>query len=395
MLRKYRFKNFFSFLEETEVSLTVSSHVPDAYSIAKDDRGQRVSKVLAVLGANASGKTNVLKPVVFVHWFVSQSFQLQPDALIPLQPHAEAMDQPSEFETEFCLDGEVWRYRVVLTTKRVLEESLHRKTSSQFSYVFVRKWSQASKGYEFKQKKDFGLKAAEVIDARQNASVLSIAAQYGVDIATKLGHFEIASNIDFAGRMVNDSNYIGRLGAYYHQNPDHRKHMEALLRRWDLGFHGVEFEEVIPNPEKPEEKAIMMYGVHKGRTGPFRLGFRQESSGTVALFSLLAKLLPVLRKGGMAVIDELESDLHPLMLEPVLDLFFNERTNPHNAQLLFTCHAAEVLKHLHKCQVLLVEKNAHCESEAWRLDSVKGVRVDDNLYAKYLAGAYSAVPEFH
>ena len=137
-----------------------------------------------------------------------------------------------------------------------------------------------------------------------------------------------------------------------------------------------------------------MYGVHKGRTGPFRLGLHQESSGMVALFLLLAKLLPVLRKGGVAVIDELESDLHPLMLEPVLNLFFDERTNPHKAQLLFTCHAAEVLKHLHKSQVLLVEKNAHSESEAWRLDSVKDVRADDNLYAKYLAGAYSAVPEF-
>ena len=395
MLRKYRFRNFFSFLDDAEVSLTVSSHVPDAYSIARDDRGQRVSKVLAVLGANASGKTNVLKPIVFTHWFVRHSFRLPPDAPIPLQPHAEAMDRPSEFETEFCLDGDVWRYRVVLTAKRVLEESLHRKTSSQFSYVFVRKWVQASKGYEFKQKKSFGLKAAEVIDARRNASVLSIAAQYGVDVATKLSRFEITSNIDFAGRVVNDSHYISQLGGYYHQNPDYRKRMESLLRRWDLGFQRVEFEEVVPDPEKPEEKAIAMYGVHEGRTGPFRLGFRQESSGTVALFSLLAKLLPVLRKGGVAVIDELESDLHPLMLEPVLDLFFDERSNPHNAQLLFTCHAAEVLKHLHKSQVLLVEKNAHCESEAWRLDAVKGVRADENLYAKYLAGAYSAVPELH
>ena len=393
MLRKYWFRNFFSFLEETEVSLTVSSHVPDAYSIARDDRDQRVSKVLAVLGANASGKTNVLKPIAFTLWFARHSFRLPPDAPIPLQPHVEASDRPSEFETEFCLDGDVWRYRVVLSAERVLEESLHRKTSSQFSYVFVRKWMRESKSYQFKQKR-FGLNATDVIDARQNASVLSIAAQYGVDTAIKLIHFEVTSNIDVAGRVVNDSHHIGRLGAYYYHNARDRKHMESLLRRWDLGFQQVEFEEIVPDPEKPEEKATVMYGVHKGRTGPFRLGFRQESSGTVALFSLLAKLLPVLRKGGVAVIDELESDLHPLMLEPVLNLFFDERTNPHKAQLLFTCHAAEVLKHLHKSQVLLVEKNAHCESEAWRLDSVKGVRADDNLYAKYLAGSYSAVPEF-
>ncbi len=391
MLRKYRFKNFFSFLEETEVSLEVSKHV-DTYGIARDEKGRRVSKVMAILGANASGKTNVLKPVVFVHWFASHSFQLPADAPIPVQPHAAAAGQPSRFETEFCLAGDVWRYRVVLTTERVVEESLHRKTSSQFSYVFLRRWSDEKNGYEFKQK-GFGLKAAEVVDARQNASVLSIAAQYGVETAKVVGHFEVTSNIDFVGRLVNDTGYIAHLGAFYKEQPEYREHMEKLLRRWDLGFHGVEFEEVIPNPEEPDNKATLILGVHEGRSGTFRLSFRQESSGTIALFALLAKLLPVLHKGGVAVIDELESDLHPLMIEPVLDLFFNEETNPRNAQLLFTCHAAEVLKHLHKCQVLLVEKNEHCESEAWRLDDVKGVRADDNLYAKYLAGAYAAIPE--
>jgi hypothetical protein len=43
--------------------------------------------------------------------------------------------------------------------------------------------------------------------------------------------------------------------------------------------------------------------------------------------------------------------------------------------------------------VILVEKNQECVSDAWRLDSVKGVRADDNLYAKYMAGAYGAIPQ--
>jgi hypothetical protein len=81
------------------------------------------------------------------------------------------------------------------------------------------------------------------------------------------------------------------------------------------------------------------------------------------------------------------------MLEPILDLFANPRTNPHKAQLLFTCHAMEVLNLLHKSQVTLVEKNEFNESSAWRLDSVEGIRADHNHYAKYMAGAYGAVPQ--
>jgi uncharacterized protein len=109
-------------------------------------------------------------------------------------------------------------------------------------------------------------------------------------------------------------------------------------------------------------------------------------------FVLLSRLLPVLEGGGIAVIDEFESDMHPHMLAPILDLFANPSTNPHHAQLLFTSHSMEVLHLLPKSHVTLVEKDEFNESQAWRLDEVKGIRSDDNYYAKYMAGAYGAVP---
>lgn len=96
----------------------------------------------------------------------------------------------------------------------------------------------------------------------------------------------------------------------------------------------------------------------------------------------------------MAIIDEFENDLHPHMLEPILDLFANPTTNPNQAQLLFTCHAIEVLNLVHKSQVMLVQKDGNCESTASRMDAVAGIRNDDNFYAKYMAGAYGAVPQF-
>lgn len=107
----------------------------------------------------------------------------------------------------------------------------------------------------------------------------------------------------------------------------------------------------------------------------------------------MSRLLPALAEGGLAVIDEFENDLHPHMLEPILALFASPITNPKRAQLLFTCHAMEVLNVLHKSQVMLVEKSENNESSAWRLDSVEGIRSDDNFYAKYMAGAFGAVPQ--
>ena len=100
----------------------------------------------------------------------------------------------------------------------------------------------------------------------------------------------------------------------------------------------------------------------------------------------------ILAQGGVALIDELENDLHPHMVEPVLDLFANKSTNPHHAQIIFTCHTPEVLDLLHKAQVLFVEKT-DCESVAYRGDEIEGLRSDDNLRAKYMSGALGAVPQ--
>ena len=84
--------------------------------------------------------------------------------------------------------------------------------------------------------------------------------------------------------------------------------------------------------------------------------------------------------------------MHPHALPQIIELFANPVTNPKNSQLLFTTHSLEVLNHLEKEQIILVEKKEACQSEMYRLDDLKGVRRDDNIYAKYMAGAYGAVP---
>jgi AAA15 family ATPase/GTPase len=162
-----------------------------------------------------------------------------------------------------------------------------------------------------------------------------------------------------------------------------------------LGLSGVDLEQLpVNDPQQPGRKVWIPFGRHRSHDVDFSLPFALESSGTQGAFVLLSRLLQALEIGGLAVIDEFENDLHPHMLEPILDLFANPATNPNQAQLLFTCHAMEVLNLIHKSQVMLVQKNPDCESTASRLDAVEGIRNDDNFYAKYMAGAYGAVPVF-
>ena len=394
MIHRYAFANFQSYLEWTEVSWLLDGKVPQSVWARTSPTGERVSSVMSVVGANASGKTALLKPLLFLDWFVSQSFATDAQALIPVQPHMSASDAPSEFEVEVDFEGRLWRYTLRCTRERVLHESLYTK-HDRMRYVFVRDWNEDEQAYSVKQK-DFGLLPAEAKKVRPNASLIATAAQYGVPLAQRIAASSgVRSNMYQYGRRQSDAGQLVVAAAHFVQSDNQRSQLVSMLRRWDLGLKDVDIrqiENVMPDGSK--QSFWVPFGIHATASSTnFELPFMLESNGTQSLFVLLSRLLPALEGGGVAVIDELENDLHPHMLEPILELFASSKTNPHGAQLLFTCHAVEVLNLLHKAQVMLVEKNEHNQSTAWRLDSVSGVRNDDNLYAKYMAGAYGAVPQ--
>ena len=404
MLHSYAFKNFVSFRERTEVSFALTqkagAHGWDAVSPSR----QRLATALAVIGANGAGKTSVIKPLAFLNWFIVHSFQSQPTAKIPVKPHFSAQDEPIEFELQADdPEGTLWRYVLRLTPERVLHEAVYRRPNrkrAKFSYLFERDWDETEKQYVIKQDDDFDLSPSEAKKVRPNASLISTAAQYGVEVAQRLVGANVASNIMHMGR-VDPSLGFHMASVFFHENVALKQQMERLLRDLDFGLAGVEIRELemaappelkLPDGVKLPPK-YQVLGVHTLKDGSkHELHMLEESSGTRTAFTQLSYLLNVLANGGIAVIDELESDMHPHMIAPLLDLFASPHTNPHNSQIIFTSHSIEVISLLGKSQVILVEKN-DCVSEAWRLDTVDGVRSQDNLYAKYMSGAYGAVPQ--
>lgn len=393
MLHSYAFSNFQSFRERVEVDLSINRKTALTDWMAESPTGERLSKLMAVIGPNGSGKTALLKPAIFMSWFIGQSFQLSPDAAIPINPHFAAEGEPTEFEAVVDFDDRLWRYVLRCTPERVLHEALYLKRE-RFGYVFVRDWDAESKSYVVKQQ-DFGLPAQEARRVRPNVSLISWAAQFGVALATRMAAAYVITNVNLFGRVPMGEQVLQRAARHFSNHHEQRGRMSQLLSGWDLGLSGVALQEIsASNPQDAEQKVWMPFGKHQSRGKEFLIPFFMESSGTQGAFVLLSLLLEALESGGLAVIDEFENDLHPHMLEPILDLFANPATNPHQAQLLFTCHAMEVLNLVHKSQVMLVQKTVECESTASRMDAVEGIRNDDNFYAKYMAGAYGAVPVF-
>ena len=396
MLNKYRFKNFFSFAGETEVSFLLNRQAPVTDLVFESPGGARLSKVIAAIGPNASGKTNVLKPLAFLSWFVAHSFtSSKPEDEIPIQGHFFSDEADSEFEIEFERQGQYYRYSLVINSERVVHESLHLKTSKFFSFIFRRDWSESNSAYEIKQQK-FGFAAKEAEKVRPNASLIATAAQYNVPCARELVSYfaRFYTNVNYSGRDHFKTSDVFEATEFFHGRPALRAQMSELLSQLDLGLSEViiESRKFVEKESDKSEEANIPFGVHRMGDQEQKLPFWYESSGTQAAFVLLEKILPALEHGGIVIIDEMEADLHPEMITAMLDLFIDRERNPHNAQIIFTCHAHEVLNDLQKDQVLLIEKDSDGFSEAWRLGDMKGIRRDDNLYAKYRAGAYGAVP---
>lgn len=396
MIHALRFSNFFSFADETELSFVLDSRGHAGHSsVTSELTSQRLSKLLAVVGANGAGKTNAIKPLVFLSWFISSSFFNEPNQPLFVQPHLLGQDRASRFELDFEVGAYVYRYKLHVVAERVLFESLSLKTSRLYTNLFTRSWDEASQSEQIRAPK-FGLPAKQAQRVKSNASLISTAVQYGVPIALGVADAlsDIWSNVDAYGRLAfRGARDVLGVTPFYAENENYRTKMATLLKQWDFGLDDVVLETHLQVGGDGKEKAVVHpYGVHRAGDREMRLPLMVESSGTQAAYVLLSRLLPALSAGGLVVIDELESDLHPLMLEPILELFTNPHTNPFNAQLVFTCHSVEVLNLLQKGQIMLVEKNAECKSEAWRLSDMEGVRADDNFYAKYMAGTYGAVP---
>lgn len=393
MIKNLSFSNFYSFADDTVIDFALGKKpTPSGYDINVD--GERFNKAIAVVGANGSGKTQCLKPLAFLSWFVDQSFlKGDPEEDIPFAAHLLHTDSPSHFELEFILDGVDYRYQLELTPQAVISEALYKKTSAQYSYLFKREKTQ--QGYRFKHK-GFPFPKAQAEKLRGNASLISAAHSYDIAEAKPFIDFfeRIESNVVSTGRRHFQHGAVVEAAAKFQKTPALLKRMSDAMSTFDLGLSSVDIRKLTVRDEAGKEEDVFIpFGLHKTNDGQtFELTFFEESSGTQSAFVLLQPILNALQKGGIAVIDEIDNDLHPHLIPHLLEWFEFDHTNPHQAQLIFTCHTPEVLNLLQKHQVYLIEKRNQ-QSEAWRLDDMAGLRADDNLYAKYMAGALGATPE--
>src|SRR3989338_8546500 len=254
MIHSFSCKNFYSFKELTTLDFEVNDNASENNGYFKTKSGSRLSKVETVIGPNASGKTNLLKILPLLKWLIVESFNIKPEANLPIQSFAfgEAKDQPTELSVVFEIDGKVYSYAFTLTKQRILSEEL---TAIEFvkekkgnKKLFARTWNDALSRYDF-ESENFNLPKEFDNLLRSNASVIGTAFRLNHKESQKIAKFwqHIETNVIEAG-WIGDHllpNSIAQLGEafdFFSDNSALKQEAEKLLCRFDLGLSGFEIK---------------------------------------------------------------------------------------------------------------------------------------------------------
>lgn len=398
MIYSYSCKNFYSINDKVEVRFDVNRNAPDTASY-KVEGNQKLSLVEAVVGPNASGKTNSIKAISFIRHLIAETAERDVDADIPVHTFLKG-DSPTEVGTKFSVNGRVFSYDFELCSERILKEVLKEQSLSEervtFKTLLSRTWNKKTQEYEVV---DNAFKAPSGLKWRRNASMvsrISLADESGlaVDIV-RYWRDNVVTNVWEGGNRDDHHHLHGdRLTEsaieflFKEENKTLLDQAKDLLANLDVGFHDFESEELKIEGRKVY-RIVHMYG-----DTSFSTPLRYESSGTKRAILILRYIFEALsRSGGVAALDEIDAYLHPDIVEVFVKLFTSSVTNPNGAQLIFSSHSHQLLAELDKQQIILVEKSDAGATDAWRLDEVTGVRADDNYYNKYIAGAYGGKPK--
>lgn len=399
MLFELEIKNFYSIYDPQTVDLRVASNVPELpgrFASVWPGADERAPKVVAIFGPNAAGKSTILRALSFVAWFVRDSFQLGPTARLPYERFnsSDGLDGPTRLSISLgglSDPGDPasaacrYTYSVEIggprdAPQRILAETLHYWPAP--AHRKVRLFERDGDG-KITGSGDFGLTGfRQALDKvlRPNASVISTLAQLKHPFATTL--WEAASTV-FSNILIERSDGVeDAVVRQYAQNPALVEALNREIERIDLGIRGMRLEN---GPTGP----IALFE-HEGHDGPMPLVL--ESHGTRTFLRLYPYLLGALERGGIAILDELDTAIHPLILPEILRWFHDPARNPHDAQLWMTCHNASLLEELVKEEVLFCTKSTNGRTEVYALQDIQAVRRDENFYRKYLGGSYGALP---
>ena len=408
MILRFRVENFRSLRTKQEISFVASGLDKSDSSVFRvDGLDEAILPIAAIYGANASGKTNVLRALHFFCRAVQDSHnKWKPNSSIDRQPFGRnESSSMSSFELDFVLEGIAYTYGFCVTSSEVSDEWLFSYPSKKKQTLFRRKRANFTFGKHF-----VGNKRLIETTVRANSLFLSAAAQNNHVLLSKIYKW-----IDDWIIITDERNSIVKLAAEICKDVEARDLLLSFVRNADLGIVGMQTKNHEPTAEvlerlervtknMPEEMAqqirmrtlekIEFNFIHSGpNNSNFTIDSADESQGTLNYFGLIAPVLLAINNGGVLIVDELDESLHPALIKGVLGLFTSPKSNVGNAQLIFNTHDTNLLDLdlLRRDEIWFSEKDTEGATHVYPLTDFRP-RSSEKIDRGYLEGRYGAIP---
>ena len=428
MISHLKVKNFRSVVDATMDLRYDEGKAPNGYKesprlafLKEDGCVERLVPCLALFGANANGKTNLLRAVAVLQMIVANSRidirRMYDPNLIVTCP------APAEFVFGFVKDGALFEYSLSFTDVGILSERLSRNGKTLFSLDGDKHdFRRIATKKPYTPKAIYEIYKVECCDGEGHwirPILNTIGHRYaGLNTEMTVAFGVIAKNVHiFIGGTetgvlpVAVDQLCGVMGC------DQNMALAAIvevIRKLDVEIKGIEiveretaavpltngFEILKHDGVTMRETRLFIHSAHENdRKERVVFDFMaQESAGTIRLASVVAYLLCALHSGDTIIVDELDRSLHPLLVRALLSLFQQRTRNEKRAQLVFTTHCTDLLDDeiLRLSEIGIVIKNAALGTKVRRLCDLRrdgeDIRNVSNFRRRYLDGFYSGVP---
>lgn len=416
MLLQFSVENFRSIRHRSEITFVATSLKDQRDTLIPSDHAKYgVLPVLALYGANASGKSNLLLAFRFMRSAVLSSFvRGEPGSGTPYEPFClddECNGEPSTFILDFVLSDVRYQFGFSLTAVRIVEEWLYAFPKKQKQILYSRDAREEDEEFYFSRSFEGSNKQIQSI-TRENSLFISAATKSGHPLLTAISsYFRRNISVRLTSSFERDSELAKEFSR------DHTLLAESIryLSLADTGIHDVQLHKTAVSEEHkseldelykviakmsgssqispPKEHTSIRFG-HTGSDGKLRyLDFADESLGTRYLFSLLPAMIVALRHGHVLILDEITTSLHTLLSRRLVSIFQDRDTNPKGAQLVFSTHDTNLLSpgFLRRDEIWFTEKTEAGETTVFPLTDIK-TKNTDNIERGYVQGRFGAVP---
>jgi AAA15 family ATPase/GTPase len=394
--------NLLSFQDKVTLSLEAASITELEETNVIEVPRLRLLKGTVVYGANGSGKSNLIRAMSVMRRVILESSSTSSTTeldIVPFLLNVQTRSAPSFFEITIQLEDRRYRYGFEIDKRLVHREWLYEAAKSTEKPLFLREKDGIEVRKSFPEGKDLEEKT------RDNALFLAVADQFNGPVAKKImswfQRFLVISGLRHEDFETLTYEMISDL--------ENSTALTDFLWQLDLGFGMLALSDTGPISTRnggvkadPYGRITTYHQIYnqEGETEDqeeFDLR-TQESAGTNKIFNLSGPIFQTLRKGGVLVVDELDSSLHPLLTQAIIRQFHSGTMNPEKAQLIFSTHDTNLLQPgiFRRDQVYFVEKDAKGASDVYSLveykEEGKTIRKDRSFEKDYIAGRYGAIP---